>query len=309
MVEPGRCVRFGDVAVGLEASDADRLALVHGVVAQLDTTGADPDVRLRIVDSSPRVPARGPDFTEHATSFWIDGDELVVTLGRAVARSGDTDATIGGVDARDAGVVRRLLLPAMTHVLAAHDRFVLHAAAVVAPDGGAVVLAGASGRGKSTVAFAARDAGWTVLADDMVIVRRAAAAGCEVAGVPQEFAVPAELVAGFDRDRLGLVAYVGDSRGRLLAPSTPGDTSWHPLVAFARIEHGDGPEGELEALDATDALPAVLSSFTSVLAPDRLRAFLPVAAELARLPAWELRLAGDPARRVAGVQAALRSVV
>ena len=61
-------------------------------------------------------------------------------------------------------------------------------------------------------------------------------------------------------------------------------------------------------LGAADALPAVLSSFTSVLAPDRLRAFLPVAAELARLPTWELRLGREPSRRLAGVQKALRSL-
>ena len=80
------------------------------------------------------------------------------------------------------------------------------------------------------------------------------------------------------------------------------------MVAFVRVEHGESTGGELVHLAAGDALPAVLSSFTSVLAPDRLRAYLPVAAELARLPTWELRLGREPSLRVAGVQKALRSL-
>jgi hypothetical protein len=303
----GTCVWFGDVPVGLQAPDAERLAMVQRVVGRLELAEAEPAAWLRVVDAAPAVPARAPDVSEHAASLWIDGAELVVELGGSVARADATAVTIGGIDAADAGVVRRLLLPAMTHVLAASDRFVLHGAAAVAPAGGAVVIAGASGRGKSTVAFAAHAAGWAVLADDMVIVRRRAA-GLEVAGVPQEFAVPAELVDGRDRDRLGLCSAPGDARGRLLVPVAPAGTSWHPVVAFARVEHGETPDGDLVPLAAADALPAVLSSFTSVLAPDRLRAFLPVAAELARLTTWKLRLGREPTRRVAGVHKALRSL-
>ena len=131
----GTCVWFGDVPVGLQAADADRLALVQRVVGRLELADAEPVAWLRIVDAAPPVPARAPDVSEHATSLWIDGEELVVELGGSVARAGATAATIGGIDAADAGVVRRLLLPAMTHVLAAHDRFVLHGAAAVAPAG------------------------------------------------------------------------------------------------------------------------------------------------------------------------------
>ena len=307
MGRPGTCVWFGDVPVGLQAPDADRLALLQRVVGRLELADVEPVVWMRVVDADLAVPARAPDVSEHATSMWIDAEELVVELGGSVARAGATAATIGGIDAADAGVVRRLLLPAMTHVLAADDRFVLHGAAAVAPAGGAVVIAGASGQGKSTVAFTAREEGWAVLADDMVIVRRGTA-GLEVAGVPQEFAVPAELVDGPDRARLGLRPVLDDARDRLLVPVESATTAWHPVVAFVRVEHGESTDGELLALAAGDALPAVLSSFTSVLAPEPLRAFLPVAAELARLTTCELRLGRDPSRRLAGVQKALRSL-
>ena len=302
-------MRFGDVVVGLEAPDPDRLRRLQRTVAQMAPADDEPAALLRIVERTPAVPDRAPDFTEHSTSFWVDGDELVVAFAGAVARASDAGAALGGAGAQDGRVLRRLLLPAMTHLLAARDRFALHAAAVCSPgERAAVVCAGASGRGKSTVAFAAWRAGWTVLADDMAIVR-AGRGGLEVAGVPQEFAVPAELVPAGDRDALGLRPYDDDVRQRLLVHVDAPETSWRPLGAFARVAHGDTADGQLVAVDGADAMPAVLSAFTSVLAPDRLRAFLPVAGSLARLPTWELRLARDPARRVADVQRNLASVV
>jgi hypothetical protein len=55
--------------------------------------------------------------------------------------------------------------------LARHDGLLLHAAGVVNGEG-AYVFAGPSGSGKTTIARAARERGWSVLADDGLVVRR-----------------------------------------------------------------------------------------------------------------------------------------
>ena len=58
-------------------------------------------------------------------------------------------------------------------VLRARGLYHVHAAGVVAPDGRAWLLAGESGCGKSTIAYALMRAGWRVLGEDGVLLQRA----------------------------------------------------------------------------------------------------------------------------------------
>ena len=73
------------------------------------------------------------------------------------------------------------------------DRMPVHASAVVR-DGTALLLTGPSGRGKSTLTYAAAGAGLRVLADDMVFVQRAP---LRVWGMPTFLHIPAESRAFF----------------------------------------------------------------------------------------------------------------
>ena len=54
--------------------------------------------------------------------------------------------------------------------LRARGRYLVHAAAVVDPDGGAWLLAGDSGSGKSTLAWVLVRQGWSLLGDDGVVI-------------------------------------------------------------------------------------------------------------------------------------------
>ncbi len=57
------------------------------------------------------------------------------------------------------------------------DRAVVHAGAIVAPDGGAWLVVGDAHAGKSTTCAAAIEGGWSFLSDDQVVLRQAAARG------------------------------------------------------------------------------------------------------------------------------------
>ncbi len=66
----------------------------------------------------------------------------------------------------------------LPRVLAWHGRVVLHAACV-ASTAGAIAFLGASGSGKSTLAAALARAGWALLGDDTILVRRDTKGGFE----------------------------------------------------------------------------------------------------------------------------------
>src|SRR5688572_3093123 len=82
-----------------------------------------------------------------------------------------------------ASTIRHLLLDQVLPLaLAAEGHLVLHASAVCRVGAGVMALAGAAGTGKSTMAAALRHEGWTVMADDGLLLQ-------EVGGLVQ--AVPA----------------------------------------------------------------------------------------------------------------------
>src|SRR5207245_2287338 len=80
----------------------------------------------------------------------------------------------------------------VTHLLALHDLFVLHAGAIQQDDRAVLVLGG-TGTGKSTIVASAASAGWRALADDLVIVR-IGSHGPEVTGIPKPLSVPDDVI-------------------------------------------------------------------------------------------------------------------
>ena len=81
-----------------------------------------------------------------------------------------------------ASTIRHLLLDQVLPLaLAADGHLVLHASAVSRVEAGVMALAGAAGSGKSTMAAALRQEGWSVMADDGVLVQDA---GEQVQAVP-----------------------------------------------------------------------------------------------------------------------------
>jgi hypothetical protein len=93
------------------------------------------------------------------------------SMGLVDVRRGDAVAYVTPELVADRDHFQYGILEAMVLVLIAlRDRLPLHAALVVR-NGVAILLAGQSGLGKSTVAYQALRAGWTLLADDAVFVQ------------------------------------------------------------------------------------------------------------------------------------------
>lgn len=292
-----RVVDIADVPVLLEADDPGRWFSVTTLLAGLTESDRPPRAAIRHVRAAPPLPAREPDRTYDDLRVWRDGTELVLQFASdARARIGEEEARIGGGSDHVDAAFARLFHFAITHLLAPHGRFVVHAAAVAGTTGAFLVLGG-TGTGKSTLALAALGAGWQVLGDDLAVVRLGHAGGVELAGVHRRTAVPGDLAPG---RATGGRPLAGDHRNRWELPPERLATGWFPLAATLLVGHSQTAEGEVGPWHAQAVFDTALASFTATTDPARLRRFLPVAAALSRLPAWTLELGADAGRRLAG---------
>jgi hypothetical protein len=290
-------VDIGGLPVLLRTADAERTAAVRGLLADLPRSSLRPEASLRYLRRRPAIPSRPPDVASPEVCLWHEGDVLVLADPSGVrARATPSSVWMGGA-ARDlAAPFHRLFLASISHVLAHHGRFALHAAALVVGDR-AIVVVGASGSGKSTLAMAALYAGWRLLGDDTVVLRWDGP-GVEVAGLPRRVAAPVEVLARTD----GLQMLVADPRGRCVVPDVVLDPGWYPVAGMVLTAHGASPSGGLDPLQGVSLFKHVVQSFPSALTPDLLRSFFAPAAALARLPAWRLQHAVSAEHRVAAAQ-------
>ena len=263
--------------------------LVH-LLAHLPPADSPPDVCISHAMSGPTPPDRPADLELGRLALWIDEPDVHVRdVTGATAHLGQGRATVGGGGEGAANGFHALFLFALTHLLAQRDRFVLHGAGV-ARHGTAFVVLGGSGAGKSTLAVAAAEAGWSLLSDDMVVVR-ADAGRLEVAGVPRVVLVPAGMawtVPTRPKDE--------DPRKRLTA-DTDLLAGWVPVAGTIAVGHSPSADGHLRPTDAQQVLASVVGSFVSTMNPPLLRRFLPAAAALSRVPGWALDHGGDPVTR------------
>ncbi|MBI3982829.1 MAG: hypothetical protein HY337_07945 [Gemmatimonadetes bacterium] len=129
-------------------------ARVRIIVHDSDETFRDgPAVQYRLLDAE-RLLVMAPGTAGVADTKRLDA--VVYTTTRVVARSAE--------------FADGLLEPLTLFLLGSQDRQPLHAAAIVRRSV-AIVLAGPGGSGKSTLTYAARRAGYTVLADEAVYVQ------------------------------------------------------------------------------------------------------------------------------------------
>ena len=179
----------------------------------------------------------------------------------------------------------------LTWMLARRDRFILHGAAVER-DGVAFLVLGHSGAGKSTLAAAALEAGWRVLADDVVIVHQVED-GFRIHGVHRTPAFPMEIGGSLTESATPL----GDPRDRAELPRDVLTGGEHELVGVLLLVHSEDDEGSLERAKGARVLPLLLQSFAGSIDPGLRAGFFGTAGALCRLPVWELGHAADPARR------------
>ena len=285
-----RAVVIADVPLELEVADGPMPSGIAQLLAHLPPAESPADVCISHGLVGPLVPDRPADLELGRLAVWVDEPDVHVRdVSGATAHLGDGRALVGGGDERAANGFHTLFLFALTHLLAQRDRFVLHGAGV-ARRGTAFVALGGSGAGKSTLAVAAAETGWSVLSDDMVVVR-SEAGRLDVAGVPRAVLVPSGL--GWTvPTRLN----EEDPRGRLTA-ETDLHPGWFPVAGTIAVGHSTSPEGQLRRADGQQAFAQVMGSFVSTLNPPLLRRFLPTAAALSRLPGWALDHGADPATR------------
>lgn len=181
--------------------------------------------------------------------------ELHLRNGRLVRGRGYTDAPPGARRelARLAAVLR----------LRQRGRFHIHAAGVVAPDGGAWILAGESGNGKSTLAYALARRGWQILGDDGVLVERSRD-GIIARSWREPMQVSIDLAAEFPELATARDATDWDDpRRRVAVPPPAGTTSSAPVRALAILSRST--HDSLTPASPTEVLAALIRQSPTVL--------------------------------------------
>jgi hypothetical protein len=133
----------------------------------MPVAACDLDVRVTLAPTAPeRTPAE--------PLYRLEGDTLIFAAPDAVYHCRRDAVAIAPRPGADPEAVTGLLIAtALPAVLWLRGEFVLHAAAVVGPDGGALAIMGPSGVGKSTVARQLLADGAMLLADDSLRLEQA----------------------------------------------------------------------------------------------------------------------------------------
>lgn len=284
-----------DLVCSIEG-DAELAGAVLTTLGPCPPTDDEAKVVIQLERRGPEPPTDPADEEVGTVRLWRRGGTLHGAWADQLTMRTDADQVVLGVGKTApvslARAVRQLLPYALGHVLGARGLVVVHAGAV-ALDGAAVVVLGVTGSGKSTLVVAARAAGRTVLADDLVVLALRADA-LDVWGIPRPVAVathdPALLPPGAQ-------PLDDDVRGRWQFPLEDGE-GWRRVGSVVVVEHGAEPDGHLRPLEPMAVWDAVTASLLAGPDPGRLRTAFPVLAELSRRPAWRLGHGCDPSTRL-----------
>lgn len=197
-------------AAPARAPGAARIRVVPGRARSLDPPAEEPGVQVLGVDGWVDEAAARVRLAARDGALWGRVD---LARRRAVlAIRPDPPPAPGDVSAALA-VCAALLLGRL-------GRALLHAAAVVGPDGRAWLLVGDSHAGKTSTCVNLIRAGWDWLADDQVVVRPGAGGGVQVEGWPRRFTLDDGFEAGASLGRRTAThpARFGPGRPRRAAP-------------------------------------------------------------------------------------------
>jgi hypothetical protein len=277
-------------------------------------TASDPaGAAIRIVpgDGSPVSPLPGaPALRLGSADAWVDAASGRAVLRCTAGSAGEADLARGAATlsaapwdeaTRDAVAwdLYSMCTLACALLLGRMHRALVHAAAVVAPDGGAWLLAGDTHAGKSTTSVNLIEAGWRFVSDDHVVLFHGADGRPWVEGWPRRFHLDEGWADGAPVHRRGEVDPHARWPGRWLRTA--------PLAGllFPRVE-ADLPTA-ISPFPAADALAGLLRQSPWLLADRACAAevlgFLRAACER---PAHALRLGLDTYRDTARLLEALR---
>lgn len=294
-----------DGALRLEAAPALRPLLGRWLpLLPYDATPADPSgAAIHVVpstDSTPSpdpAPGAPPLLRLGTVDAWVDGDAAALRggagcAGRAALAAGEASlavpATVEDPDAVAWDLYSMLTLSSAL-LLGRMGRALVHAAAVVAPGGGAWLLAGDTHAGKSTTAINLITAGWDFVSDDHVVLFRGPGDRVWVEGWPRRF----HLDEGWESGAPGRPRGEVDPHARW--PGRWRRTAPLAGVLFPRVAAGEPTV--IAATPAADALAGLLRQSPWLLAD---RAAAPTVLGLLHSacghPAFALRLGLDTYR-------------
>lgn len=222
----------------------------------------------------------------------------VADLGRKDAVAYVTPALVAASDRFHTELLETITLFLATH----EDRQPLHAAAVTR-GGAALLLAGPSGIGKSTLAYAAAAGGFDVLSDDVTYVQ--VRPQLRVWGKPGQLGLPPD-AGKFFPGLAGLVPVMRPDGGQKLVVETSVPAGVHGLVAFrARVcVLARGSRPALEAVNAAAIRERLLSSIEPGF--DLFRHTIAHAVDVLAAPGgWCLTVGDSPSAAVALLRRAM----
>lgn len=262
--------------------------------------GARPQARIHVLPGRARpfdLPPQTATVQALNVEAWVDAASQ---RARLATRDGVLWGTVDLARRRAAVAVRQGPLPAGSRadlsaalmmtaalLLGRLSRVLLHAAAVVAPDGRAWLLVGDSQSGKTSTCVNLIRAGWDWLADDQVVARADAAAGTVVLeGWPGRFTLDDGFEAGRSLGRRTPTEPWRFGPGRLRRAAPLGG------VLLPRVRAGHPTR--LEPAHPADALAALIRQSPWLLAdPHAAPRVLDLLTEMAKTPVWRLALGSD----------------
>jgi hypothetical protein len=288
---------LADGSLAIEAAP-EVAAAVEGWLPRVPHTAPPAPGAARIhaaAGAPPPAPAGAPVLELRSVGGWLCPGERVVlaepggrigagvdlAARRAEVRilAGETAETIGVEIFATLTICAALLLTRL-------GRAMVHAAAVVAPDGRARLLAGGTFSGKTSTCVTLIRGGWDWLADDHVVLSRAGDGGIAVEGWPRRFNLDHGYASAASQGARGRVEPDGFGPGRWRRSAPMGG------LLFPRVE-AERPTAAAP-LHPAGALSLLLRHAPWLLA-DRAAAgpVLDLFQQAARLPAHELRLGRD----------------
>lgn len=272
-------------------------------------------IRVERGDPAFERPARPPAVDLCSVAGWPDGDGRVLLCAprrwvSAVVDPAGHRADVrllppaaAGEAAADGFQVEAFagLTLAAAFLLGRLGRTLVHAGAVVAPDGRAWLLAGGTFSGKSTTCVSLIRGGWDYLADDTVVLGTGPD-GVWVEGWPRRFNLDHGYATGVSQGVRGRVDpdAFGPGRWRRAAPLGG--------LLFPRVE-AERPTA-LERMGGVDALSALLQQSPWLLGdPGTAPGVLALLRRVAGMPAFALRLGTDSYRNPEQLQTVLAVAV
>ena len=255
------------------------------------------------VHDAPRAlarPAGPPTLALLDVGAWLEGDALRLRDAEG-ALDGMIDLAdgVGELGVGPGAHAEPLLTIACALMLGRMGRALVHAAGVIAPDGGLWLVAGDTHSGKSSTLATLAAGGWGWVADDQVILRREEGK-VRGAGWPR----PLNLDRGYAEGRS-----TGD-RAPTAGPTDQLRPGEHPLAGLLLPRVERERETRLEPLGSAEGFIQLVRQSPWLLADQaaaaRLSALL---AEVAALPAARLRLGVDCYGRPDRLREVLRPLV